>query len=238
MFSEKFNLCWNKFESFAAQTFRDLYLDQTFADVTLATDDCKQIQAHKNILSSVSPFFKRILVDNPHQHPLLYLKGVKYNQLQAILKFVYLGQVEIPQEFLSDFVSTAKDLEIKGLSEEDTIKDIADNKSSKINDDVEMLIEEKPNLQTIEEFALLNENLEHKEVIMNEENFLVANNVIETNFIGDRYSCENCEYETLDQSNFRRHIKMHTGVRYPCEQCEYKATQMSNLKRHTKNCHN
>ena len=49
--------------------------------ITLACDD-SQLQAHKVILSACSLFFRKILKQNPHQHPLLYLKGVKFSELQ------------------------------------------------------------------------------------------------------------------------------------------------------------
>ena len=93
--NEHFNLAWNQFESCAASTFKNLLADQDFADVTLACDGDKQVTAHKVILSACSPFFRNILKKNRHQHPLLYLKGVKYRHLELIVKFIYLGQIEI-----------------------------------------------------------------------------------------------------------------------------------------------
>ena len=93
--NEHFNLAWNQFESCAASTFKKLLADQDFADVTLACDGDKQVTAHKVILSACSPFFRNILKKNRHQHPLLYLKGVKFRHLELIVKFIYLGQIEI-----------------------------------------------------------------------------------------------------------------------------------------------
>ena len=71
MSSEKFCLRWNDFESNISLAFRELRDDNDFFDVTLACDD-EQIQAHKMILSACSPFFRKILRRNVHQHPLLY----------------------------------------------------------------------------------------------------------------------------------------------------------------------
>ena len=112
-----FQLAWNEFNSCTNRTFQDLYTDQDFTDVTLATDDDRQLKAHKVILSSCSPFFKKILLNNPHQMPLLYLKGVKFSQLKSILQFIYLGQAEVEQDDIQKFMDSAKDLEIKGLSD-------------------------------------------------------------------------------------------------------------------------
>jgi broad-like protein len=111
-----FQLAWKEFNSCTSSTFQDLYSDTEFTDVTLATDDDKQIKAHKVILSSCSSFFRRILLNNPHQHPLLYLKGINSAHLKSIIQFIYLGQAEVNQDDIQKFMESAKDLEIKGLT--------------------------------------------------------------------------------------------------------------------------
>eukprot|EP00092_Neocalanus_flemingeri_P063027 GFUD01076165.1.p1 GENE.GFUD01076165.1~~GFUD01076165.1.p1 ORF type:complete len:350 (+),score=83.13 GFUD01076165.1:56-1105(+) len=116
MSSEKFCLRWNDFESNISVAFRELRDDKDFFDVTLACDD-EQIQAHKVILSACSPFFRNILRRNPHQHPLLYLKGVKYTDLQSVLNFMYHGEVNVAQEELNSFLAVAEDLRVKGLTQ-------------------------------------------------------------------------------------------------------------------------
>jgi len=116
MSSEKFCLRWNDFESNISLAFRELRDDKDFFDVTLACDD-EQISAHKVILSACSPFFRNILRRNPHQHPLLYLKGVKYTDLQSVLNFMYHGEVNVAQEELNSFLAVAEDLRVKGLTQ-------------------------------------------------------------------------------------------------------------------------
>jgi len=116
MSSEKFCLRWNDFETNISSAFRELRDDKDFFDVTLACDD-EQIQAHKVILSACSPFFRNILRRNPHQNPLLYLKGVKFTDLQAVLNFMYHGEVNVAQEELNSFLAVAEDLRVKGLTQ-------------------------------------------------------------------------------------------------------------------------
>jgi len=116
MSSEKFCLRWNDFESNISFAFRELRDDKDFFDVTLACED-EQIQAHKVILSACSPFFRNVLRRNPHQHPLLYLKGVKYTDLQSVLNFMYHGEVNVAQEELNSFLAVAEDLRVKGLTQ-------------------------------------------------------------------------------------------------------------------------
>jgi len=114
--AEKFCLRWNDFESNISSAFRELREDKDFFDVTLACDD-DQIQAHKVILSACSPFFRTVLKRNRHEHPLLYLKGVKYIDLVAVLNFMYHGEVNVAQEELNSFLSIAEELKVKGLTQ-------------------------------------------------------------------------------------------------------------------------
>ena len=116
MASEKFCLRWNDFETNISVAFRELREDKDFFDVTLACDD-QQMQAHKVILSACSPFFRSVLKKNPHAHPLLYLKGVKYVDLVAVLNFMYHGEVNVAQEELNSFLAVAEELKVKGLTQ-------------------------------------------------------------------------------------------------------------------------
>jgi len=116
MSSEKFCLRWNDFESNISVAFKELREDKDFFDVTLACED-EQIHAHKLILAACSPFFRNVLRRNAHQHPLLYLKGVKYSDIQAILGFMYHGEVNVAQEDLNSFLAVAEDLKVKGLTQ-------------------------------------------------------------------------------------------------------------------------
>jgi len=114
--SEKFCLRWNDFESNISGAFRELREDKDFFDVTLACDE-DQLQAHKVILSACSPFFRTVLRRNKHEHPLLYLKGVKYVDLVAVLNFMYHGEVNVAQEELNSFLAVAEELKVKGLTQ-------------------------------------------------------------------------------------------------------------------------
>jgi len=116
MTAEKFCLRWNDFEGNISAAFQELRDDKDFFDVTLVCDD-EQIQAHRVILSACSPFFRNVLRRNPHQHPLLYLKGVAFNDLQSVLNFMYHGEVNVAQEELNSFLTVAEDLKVKGLTQ-------------------------------------------------------------------------------------------------------------------------
>jgi len=109
-------LRWNDFEKNISGAFREIREDKDFFDVTLACDD-DQLQAHKVILSACSPFFRTVLRQNKHEHPLLYLRGVKYADLVSVLNFMYHGEVNVAQEELNSFLAVAEDLKVKGLTQ-------------------------------------------------------------------------------------------------------------------------
>jgi len=113
---DKFCLRWNDFERNISQALRDTREDKDFFDCTLSCG-ARQVQAHKVILSACSPFFRSILKQNPHQHPLLYLKGMGFTDLQAVLDFMYHGEVNVAQEELNSFLAVAEELQVKGLTQ-------------------------------------------------------------------------------------------------------------------------
>ena len=96
--SEKFCLRWNDFESQLSGSFKEIRESKDFFDVTLVSDE-RQLEAHKVIISACSPFFRDILRRNPHQHPMLYLRGVKHRELESVLDFIYHGEVNFVELF-------------------------------------------------------------------------------------------------------------------------------------------
>jgi len=116
MSSEKFCLRWNDFERNISSAFKDIRDEKEFFDITIACED-EQLQAHKVILSACSPFFKKVLYRNHHQHPLLYLKGVSFKDMESVLNFMYHGEVNVAQDDLNSFLQVAEDLRVKGLTQ-------------------------------------------------------------------------------------------------------------------------
>ena len=116
---EKFCLKWNDFESNISSSFKDIKDEKDFMDVTLSCGE-SQVTAHKVVLSACSSFFRSVLRRNPHQHPLLYMKGVSFSDLKSLLDFMYYGEVHIAQENLNSFLSVAEELQVKGLTQSST----------------------------------------------------------------------------------------------------------------------
>ena len=113
--TEKLCLQWNDFQNNVKDAFGHLRNSTDFVDVTLACEDGPQIEAHKVILAASSPFFQRILKGIKHNHPLVYMKGMKSDDLTAIVDFLYYGEANVYQENLDSFLAIAEELQLKGL---------------------------------------------------------------------------------------------------------------------------
>ena len=125
--SEKLCLQWNEFQNIVSSAFEDLRSDGDLTDVTLACEDGKQIEAHKVVLSATSPFFLDLLKRNKHPHPLIYMKGIKSDNLMAMVDFFYRGEANVSQDNLNDFLALADEMRLKGLNRQEEPQEILDN---------------------------------------------------------------------------------------------------------------
>ena len=112
------NLKCSDFLANVFSSFNQLKGSDTFTDVTLVSDDNMQIQAHKLILSVGSEYFRNILSDKTHPHPMLCLDGVSSENLDWIIRYLYIGEVSVPQSSLQKFLQVANKLKCYGLKEE------------------------------------------------------------------------------------------------------------------------
>ena len=86
--TEKLCLQWNDYQENTKSALGNLRQDKDFNDVTLVCEDGQQVEAHKVILAASSPFFQKLLGRNKHSHPLVYMRGVKIDDLIAIVDFL------------------------------------------------------------------------------------------------------------------------------------------------------
>ena len=83
--------------------------------MTLACEDGQQVEAHKVILAASSPFFQRLLVRNKQAHPIIYMRGLKSDDILAIVDFLYRGEANVCQANLNSFLAIADELQLNGL---------------------------------------------------------------------------------------------------------------------------
>ena len=92
--AEKFSLKWNDFQSNVISVFSQLRTKSSFQDVTIVSDDRKQVSAHRVVLSACSVYFNDILSQNTHSHPLLCLEGINFSELSNVIDYIYYGELD------------------------------------------------------------------------------------------------------------------------------------------------
>jgi DNA-directed RNA polymerase subunit RPC12/RpoP len=217
-----FNLSSEEFGINAINTLNELFEDQHFMNVTLACDDGKQIKAHKFILSSSSIFFKRILLKNPHEHPLIFLNGVKLSELEKILQFIYQGQTEVRQSDLDLFLKAARDLQIKGLLNHSLIQE----------DKVPEILNNTENDQLLD-FAGSPPAYDGKTENYCDDKLSNKKSELDDNL--SKLNCNRCDKNFSSHSGLWLHKKnVHQGVAHKCDHCGQMFAQKSHLTRHKK----
>ncbi|XP_063706737.1 myoneurin-like isoform X5 [Culicoides brevitarsis] len=114
--TQQYSLKWNNYLTHLAFHFENLRNDGEFTDVTLCCEG-KKIKAHKVILSACSTYFCEVFKENPHPHPVIIFKNVKYAELVSIIQFMYHGEVSVIQDLLPTFLQTAELLQVRGLTD-------------------------------------------------------------------------------------------------------------------------
>ena len=95
--------------------FESLWQDSELSDVTLVCNDGSQVMAHKAVLALSSPLLRDILTKSKRPDPILLLPSVDAQELENILKLIYLGEVSLSSTELDSFLSAAQYLRLSIL---------------------------------------------------------------------------------------------------------------------------
>ena len=257
--SDNFCLRLNELEGNTKIYWQELQKETNFCDVTLACED-KQIETHKLIISSCSPVLANILKLNQTPHPVIYLRRVKYKDLQNLLNFMYQGEANVSEEDFPSFLEIAEDLNIRGLCEGNlgSSKSIEEGFSQGAHESTypsedrkrtwnESLENDNFNIESVDEKhfnndTVINTLITPKNKTINQVNDRNSKqNTISTVAVhdaGESYQCDLCDYKTKRLFNLNTHTKsIHEGERHPCLQCNFKGKQSSQLRHHVKIVH-
>nr|XP_029707728.1 uncharacterized protein LOC115254371 isoform X4 [Aedes albopictus] len=113
--SQQFCVRWNSHLGSIGAAFPQLLAGQRFVDVTLACEG-HQVHCHRLVLAACSTFFENLLGENPCKHPIIILpREIKLWAIQALVDFMYKGEVNVSQAGLPDLMKCAEILKIRGL---------------------------------------------------------------------------------------------------------------------------
>lgn len=118
---QQFCLRWNNYQSTLQHVFHKLWMAGTFVDVSLVVEG-RRLDCHKVVLSACSSYFEQILRDHSsHPHPLILLHDLPYSAVEALVTFMYRGEVNVSQEQLAALLKVAETLRVKGLADSGAI---------------------------------------------------------------------------------------------------------------------
>ena len=246
--AEKLCLKWNDFQDTVNTAFGNLRGNTDFSDVTLACEDGQQFEAHKVILGASSPLFAQLLKRNQHTRPLIYMRGIKSEDLSAIIDFLYCGEANICQENLDSFLAIAGELKLKGLmGETDAREEQAQDFYANANPmKTEMKSDKR---QPAQQLVNADTNLDQRVAIAKglSGDFQELDNQVKSLMESSQNSIQNGSKWTRAKickvcgkegapSAIRDHIESHhlEGVSLPCNACEKTFRSRTTLRKH--NC--
>ena len=182
--------------------------------------------------------FKNLLLRSSQKDLVILLKDIKHRFLELVLRFVYLGEVQVDEEDLQEFLSTATDLQISGL-EMENLKTDSELIIPKIETQEEQIIEsngefsEKPR-QTLKKGATtcyieLGPTVSAKKNMKNSKN-----GSQDLNTDSELHQCPQCKYKTTRVKNLHKHkwSKHVRKLKRPCDMCDYQGGTRRELKDH------
>ena len=248
--TEKLCFKWNEFQENIHSSFEELRHDKEFVDVTLACEDGSQVEAHKVILAASSPFFQKLLKKNKHPHPLIVMRGIRADELVALLDFMYIGEVNIFQGNLDTFLAIAEDLKLKGLTgTAETKKElISEAEIPKKKSTAKEKPGKPPRNKPFPDFGETSNLKEENKKPTETSSAAVTDKKttgLELQELDDQitslikhlharaYICQVCGKEG-DRTGIRRHIEAHhiTGIVHSCDLCGKGSRSRDGLRRH------
>ena len=199
-------LTWSQFQTNNASHFKQVQSSKDFTDVTLVTEDGITTESHRIILAAGSQFFQRIFggLNEPtrtHAHPLIYLKGVKSEELVLLLDFLYCGATSVPQDSVQSFLELASNLGVKGLMIEPS-SSVVSEKGDK--DDTDRNLEIEQNIE--EDVDMVKKNIKEEFGISKDPGEQLRELI---SIQGEELVCHLCELESTDRKSMKKHMKVH-----------------------------
>lgn len=115
-------LRWNNHKSNLVEILDGLFQRKSYVDCTLHVDD-RKFFVHRIVLAANSSYFQTILQDVPMDHCTILFPGVQGFEMQALLDYMYTGEVNVTESQIPRIIQIAEQLEVKGLYDMTDLKD-------------------------------------------------------------------------------------------------------------------
>jgi len=109
------SLKWNNHKTTFFHVLSNIRKKEAYCDSTLACDG-RFYPVHKLVLSTCSDYFEQMFEKTKDKQPVIVLKDIRHEELEALLNYMYLGEVNVLQNDLSGLIKAAECLRIKGLA--------------------------------------------------------------------------------------------------------------------------
>ncbi|XP_045583215.1 longitudinals lacking protein, isoforms H/M/V isoform X15 [Procambarus clarkii] len=139
MASGLLSLKWNNHRSTFFHILSTIRSKESYCDVTIACDG-KFYPVHKLVLSTCSDYFEQMFERTNCKHPIIVLKDIRHEELEALLNYMYVGEVNVLQNELAGLIKAAECLMIKGLA----VPDEAPSKEYKESKRISGIREDSP----------------------------------------------------------------------------------------------
>ena len=240
---------WHNYTDHLKEMLHNLRQSQLFTDVTLVSDDKKQIKAHKIVLTACSAVFKNIIESLPDNCSIIYLRGIQHQEIESILEFMYLGVTTFSQDRIDEFLNVAQNLGVKEISrningdDDDTVneekKDVLVSGDDEIIDNIDIL--KYDSIQKIahsmderrNEYFKNSDNTEIDGVSTNEvRTFSGYNNFMEESDGTNESNTEENVNPIIGQKS-KLEEKNNANRKFPCNQCDSQYNTIQHLQEHT-----
>ena len=234
------HLQWGSFPSWSSGSWSSLYRDRRLADITLLSQEMVSFRVHKVVLGASSRLLERLVVEHPT--PLLFLRGISSSMLEVLIQFVYLGEVEVPQDMVEELLETAQDLGVQGLDGGEPV-------SRQQTEEAQYGVSGTLNRQTTEQ-TQQGEETGNQDVSMAKESIQsfesrypgiqVKDSGMQNNFEAgnNSFKCVDCQKRFSTKSSLDHHKIIHIIKKeFKCDICGESISHERNLQKHIRKCH-
>lgn len=103
---------WPNHYNMWRNAFNTMCHNDDYVDVTIWCEK-RMIRGHKCILAGSSNYFDMIFKDlqriqSPQSHTVVAIENVRFDDLQAVIRYIYDGQIRVPDKERGPFLATAQ----------------------------------------------------------------------------------------------------------------------------------